>query len=638
MYKSILSNAAFIKGSLPMSEITSSVNQVPCRICEIEYSFPELPCADCQQVVPKVLLAKRTAIDLNLDHPVLLQIAISVHHCRSCDCYFRAQPPFLRPGAIYTAGVISKVLQSVYEDGMAMRRVTARMARDFWVQPSEGIIRTWCRTYGDAIDFNSDYQAWVIREFSGVLCVDEVYQGKLALLLAVDPAASDGDRLIGYQLVHDAVDATDVQGFLTNLKEAGVEPDQVITDGSKLYPAVLSEVWPHAAHQLCLFHETRHVTKAVLKAIRSIRQKLPQPPPAIGTQGGPLRSHPPGADPADPAAQRWYWRQVERHNQIAHVHELRRQGLSQRAIARQTGHHRATVKRWLAQPVPALQATIPVSKLPDSFRSAKKQRQIQKQQLRARVHDLRKDGLSYSAIARQVGIHRVTVKAWLQQPVPPVPELEPLQSTVVAPPEPWSNWDEVRQVREALHNHRYLLVRRPEKLSPKEQQEIEGLLSSPIGSELQTAYAFLMDWYRLWTDEKGQRRTLAEAQVRYEAWRTNPSYRADDHLRRALDKMTPTKFEKLSQHLRRPTWEATNNGAERTGRSFRHRQAPHFNLRSPESIENDIAVTAHLRFLKCQQPANLRFHHCQRGRKPRFQANCQPEIDPMQASGHYFSN
>ena len=33
----------------------------------------------------------------------------------------------------------------------------------------------------------------VAAEFSGILCVDEVYQGKLALLLAVDPAAPEGD-------------------------------------------------------------------------------------------------------------------------------------------------------------------------------------------------------------------------------------------------------------------------------------------------------------------------------------------------------------------------------------------------------------------------------------------------------------
>jgi hypothetical protein len=36
------------------------------------------------------------------------------------------------------------------------------------------------------------------------------YQDRLALLLAVDPAAPEGDRLVGYQLVHGAVDQAEM--------------------------------------------------------------------------------------------------------------------------------------------------------------------------------------------------------------------------------------------------------------------------------------------------------------------------------------------------------------------------------------------------------------------------------------------
>src|SRR5215213_6650544 len=65
-------------------------------------------------------------------------------------------------------------------------------------------------------------------------CVDEVYQGRLAFLFAVDPAAPDGDRLVGYQLVQGDVDAAQVEQFLHQLRDAGIHPDQVITDGSAL--------------------------------------------------------------------------------------------------------------------------------------------------------------------------------------------------------------------------------------------------------------------------------------------------------------------------------------------------------------------------------------------------------------------
>jgi len=50
--------------------------------------------------------------------------------------------------------------------------------------------------------------------------------------LAVDPAAPDGDRLVGYQFVPGDGDAATVEGFLKQLHSAGIHPDQVIPDGS----------------------------------------------------------------------------------------------------------------------------------------------------------------------------------------------------------------------------------------------------------------------------------------------------------------------------------------------------------------------------------------------------------------------
>src|SRR5215207_999321 len=101
------------------------------------------------------------------------------------------------------------------------------------------MVRLWCRTFAAGLDFVGDYQPWVVESFSGVLCVDEVYRGHLALLLAVDPVAPDGDRLVGYQLVHGTVDQAAVTTFLEHLRAVGIVPDQVITDGAAVYPRVL---------------------------------------------------------------------------------------------------------------------------------------------------------------------------------------------------------------------------------------------------------------------------------------------------------------------------------------------------------------------------------------------------------------
>jgi lambda repressor-like predicted transcriptional regulator len=237
------------------------------------------------------------------------------------------------------------------------------------------------------------------------------------------------------------------------------------------------------------------------------------------------------------------------------------------------------------------------------------------------VHTLRENGLSYSAIGREVGLHRVTVKKWLQQEPPPdeAEEMIVAQTDIeeIPPPDPWSSWEEVRQVREALREYRFLFMHRPENLDAEEQQQIASLLTSPVGAELAVARYFLVDWYRLWTKADGRRRSLTEAQKRYESWRTRADYGAVSQLRSIQERMTEAKFERLSQFLRYPEWEATNNGAERAGRAFRHRQAPHFNLRSKEAIEGALVVAAYKKKEAVTQTSIWGANRCLRGRKRR---------------------
>jgi len=629
-----------------MSEETTSINQTMCRICEVNYSQTTAPCPQCGQESPRFTTAERTAIDIDLEQPVLLQIKVSVHHCEGCKRYFRVQPPFMRQDAIYSNRVVEKAVESVYEDGMATGRAAKRMQRDFWVQPTEGIIRKWSKAYRAGVKFEVDYQPWVVQEFSGILCVDEVYQDELALLVAVDPSAPEGDRLVGYQLVRGSVDGEKMEGFLAGLKEAGIEPAEVITDGSSLYPTVIKKVWEQAAHQLCLFHETRRVTRGAMKGINAIRQGIPTAPavPSAGAVRG-LRAEPPGDDPTDPAVQHWQQRQAEQQKQIGLVHHLAEQGYSQRGIERQTGFSRHTVKKWLSQAKPDLSLET-ILAAPAPLPAVPAPQTVKQDQIR-QVHRLFGQGLSYSEIGRQVGVHRFTVKKWLQLEAPAEPETpvclpateepaakteEPVIDNSPPPPSaPWTSWEQVKQVREALQEHRFLLLRRPENLNEEEQAQVEALLSGPLGAELQVERDFVVDWYRIWKDETGQRRSVAEAKTRYEAWQTNKTYAAVSALHRVQLRFPLAKFEQLSPFLQQPAWEATNNGAERAGRDFRHMQGPHFNLRSKEAIEQTIAVRACLRKKAITQAAGESLHTCQRGRRkqPADPPGCPPATQIM---------
>jgi hypothetical protein len=173
-------------------------------------------------------------------------------------------------------------------------------------------------------------------------------------------------------------------------------------------------------------------------------------------------------------------------------------------------------------------------------------------------------------------------------------------------------------VRDELQEYRFLFLRRPDQLSSEQQRQLAGLLASPAGDRLQVVRSFVEEWQSIWWSDGGERRTLEEAQQRFEAWQSREAFTSVaplGHVQRRLKR----RFEKLSQFLRDPRWEATNNGAERMGRAFRHRQGPHFNLRTEETIEGAIVVAACQRKEAVLAPAREPFHTCQRGRRPRVE-------------------
>ena len=92
------------------SALSPRINQIACTVHRVCWSLAVLPCDRCQQAADRVWTVTRTAIDLDLDGPILLAVTVSVHRCRPCRHYFRAQPPFLRPDAIYAGRVVLKAI------------------------------------------------------------------------------------------------------------------------------------------------------------------------------------------------------------------------------------------------------------------------------------------------------------------------------------------------------------------------------------------------------------------------------------------------------------------------------------------------------------------------------------------------
>jgi hypothetical protein len=191
----------------------------------------------------------------------------------ACNCCktFRSRVAGIEPRAEYTNRVRDAVIDRLLDDGMSVHRLQRAMHRDFLLDLSDGFLY-------DCLDWKvrqtdmPGYRQWALDNFSGTLCIDELHLGHRTLLLATDPL---GDFPVAFALV-SANDQEHMRRFLNNLRSHGFWPPVVVTDGSNLYPTVLTELWPNARHQLCAFHVLKDINTHVFDALRRLRRTLAQ--------------------------------------------------------------------------------------------------------------------------------------------------------------------------------------------------------------------------------------------------------------------------------------------------------------------------------------------------------------------------
>ena len=226
------------------------------------------PCPTCGRRGHRKRRLDRFVRSLAYGKVLWLHVRYAEYRAR-CDCrkYFRSCPPDVCPKADYDNLVRQAVLNRILDDGLNVERTRAAMKRDFLLELSCGFIYD-CLDWGLRQLNLPGHRRRTLEGFSGVLCVDELHLGRFTVLLATDPVA---DEVVGFAVVR-ANDQAHMRRFLLMLKYWGFLPSLVISDGSNLYPGTLAEVWPHAAHQLCVFHVLQDVTKKVLDAVRRLRR------------------------------------------------------------------------------------------------------------------------------------------------------------------------------------------------------------------------------------------------------------------------------------------------------------------------------------------------------------------------------
>jgi hypothetical protein len=226
------------------------------------------PCPTCGKRGRRNRRLHRRIRSLAYRQEAFLDVHYAEYQAR-CGCCksFRSWPVDVPAKADYDDRVRAAVLDRLLDDGLNVERTRAAMKRDFLVDLSSGFVY-------DCLDWQlrrlnlPEHRQRTRENFSGTLCIDELHLGKHTLLLATDPLA---DQVVGFALV-SVNDQAHLRRFLLMLKYWGFLPEVVISDGSNLYPAVLAEVWPRAAHQLCVFHVLQDITDKVLDAVRRLRR------------------------------------------------------------------------------------------------------------------------------------------------------------------------------------------------------------------------------------------------------------------------------------------------------------------------------------------------------------------------------
>jgi len=238
------------------------------RVCVVGCAPKTHPCPTCGKRGRRKRTLRRRIRSLAYRQEAYLDVRYAEYRSR-CGCRksFRSWPLDVPPKSDYDESVRSAVLDRLLEDGLNVERTRACMKRDFLLELSSGFVY-------DCLDWQlarlnlPEHRKRSLENFSGTLCVDELHLGRHTLLLATDPLA---DEVVGFALVK-VNDQAHLRRFLLMLEHWGFLPQVVVSDGSALYPAVLAEVWPAAAHQLCVFHVLQDVTNKVLDAVRRLRR------------------------------------------------------------------------------------------------------------------------------------------------------------------------------------------------------------------------------------------------------------------------------------------------------------------------------------------------------------------------------
>lgn len=236
------------------------------------------PCPRCGAIASRMETRTRLFWEADLRIPTVREVRMGCYICDQCpkgQAWFFELPPDLRTSGQYTLPSVRIVV-----DLMKLRKMSAEGAATFAQEVlhlkklDPTTIMGWLREEAEA-GTREHHLKETLRVFSGQMALDELYDAGLCQLVATDPIAN---RQLDYELLDHPATEADVRAFCERLRAAGFLPELVVTDGSKLYPAVIAGVWPQAEHQRCVFHFIKQLNEELRDAFWAAYATMPALP------------------------------------------------------------------------------------------------------------------------------------------------------------------------------------------------------------------------------------------------------------------------------------------------------------------------------------------------------------------------
>ena len=152
---------------------------------------------------------------------------------------------------------------------MPYRLLIERMQEDYLLKLSLGYLHHCFLWAHEQINMEEPWN-FVLLNFSGVLCIDEVHDSGRTIVFATDPL---NNFTVSFALVEQN-DQAHTDEFLQTLKDRGLDVQVAITDGSPLYKDSLQSYWKDLEHQLCIFHVIKEVNNLILDGVRAIKNRI----------------------------------------------------------------------------------------------------------------------------------------------------------------------------------------------------------------------------------------------------------------------------------------------------------------------------------------------------------------------------